>query len=305
MTTLPGNVLCDAHAQGNDWMMYNGDCVEVVGQLPDRSIDVSVYSPPFSDLFVYSESARDMGNCNDDEGFAQHYAYLLSEMFRVTRPGRLSCVHVSDLPSRKNREGHIGIRDFSGAVIRAHEAAGWHYHSRVTIWKDPVTEMQRTKSHGLLYKNIQDDSTRNRVGMPDYLLIFKRPPLNAAEEEAMVKVSHSPTDFPLDQWQAWASPVWMDIDQGDTLNARLARGEHDERHMCPLQLPVIERALGLYSNRGDVVLSPFGGVGSEGVGALRFKRRYVGVELKPEYFNRACRNLAAEESTNQVGLFGR
>ena len=197
---MPTIECLDAHVH-EQFAMYNGDCVEVVGQLPDRSIDCSIYSPPFSDLFVYSDSERDMGNCVNDSQFAEHYAHLLREMFRVMRPGRLACVHVSDLPARKSREGFIGLRDFSGDVIRAHTAAGFHYHSRITVWKDPVTEMQRTKAHGLLYKNIRTDSTRNRVGMPDYILVFKRPPTSKKEEAHVSRVTHTPEDFPLDLWQ--------------------------------------------------------------------------------------------------------
>lgn len=318
-------IRCLNSDNGQTWQMYNGDCVDVVAQMPDASVDFSVYSPPFSDLFIYSESERDMGNSSSDAEFSEHYFHLLQQMFRVVRPGRMCAVHVSDLPARKSKEGFIGLRDFSGDVIRAHIAAGFHYHSRVTIWKDPVREMQRTKSHGLLWKNIREDSTRNRVGFPDYILIFKRPPITKAEEAAVVKVSHTRKEFPVDLWQQWASPIWttdgdigaldtpfelepigcwMDIDQSNTLNARIARDSKDEKHMCPLQLDVIERLCGLYSNPGDVVLSPFGGVGSEGVGALKLGRKFVGVELKPSYFSRACKNLADEEGSEQVGLFG-
>jgi len=315
-------IKCLNHDSGSSWTMYNGDCVEVVAQLPPASIDCAIYSPPFSDLFVYSSSERDMGNCASDDEFSEHYAHLLTAMFRAVRPGRICAVHVSDLPARKSKEGFIGMRDFSGAVIRAHQAAGFHYHSRITVWKDPVTEMQRTKSHGLLYKNIKDDSTRNRVGFPDYILIFKRPPTSKAEEDSIVKVSHTPATFPLDQWQKWASPVWttegqtgadtfeaisksvwMDIDQSNTLNFRAVREHADEKHMCPLQLDVIERLCGLYTNPGDVVLSPFGGIGSEGVGVLRLGRKYVGVELKPSYFSAACANMRAEEDDRQGVMF--
>ena len=291
-------------AHGRDWTMYRGDCVEVVRQLPACSVDLSVYSPPFSDLFIYSESDRDMGNSGSDEEFMEHYGHLLRELFRVVRPGRMCAVHVSDLPARKSKEGFIGLRDFSGDVIRAHVAAGFHYHSRITVWKDPVTEMQRTKAHGLLWKNIREDSTRNRVGMPDYVLIFKRPPMTSAEEAMASKVGHTAEEFPVTQWQEWASPVWMDIDQGDTLNVRIARDDKDEKHMCPLQLPLIHRLLVLYSNPREVVLSPFGGVGSEGVQSLRDGRRFVGVELKESYFNRARKNLIAEEGIEQVSMFG-
>lgn len=320
-------IKCLNHDNGNDWTMYRGDCVEVVAQLPPASLDFVVYSPPFSDLFIYSESERDMGNCVNDDEFTEHYLHLLQHMFRAVRPGRMVAVHVSDLPARKSKEGFIGLRDFSGDVVRAHQRAGFHYHSRVTIWKDPVREMQRTKSHGLLYKNIREDSTRNRVGFPDYILIFKRPPVTPAEEKDVVQVTHTVKTFPLDQWQQWASPVWptdgdigaaseddvfgleplgvwMDIDQSNTLNARIAREDKDEKHMCPLQLDVIERLLGLYSNPGEVVLSPFGGIGSEGVSALKLGRRFVGVELKESYWRRACQNLRDEEGTSQMGLFG-
>ena len=295
---------CLDSAHGENWSMYNGDCVEITRQMPSCSVDLSIYSPPFSDLFIYSDSTSDMGNCSGDAQFSEHYGHLLREMFRIVRPGRMCAVHVSDLPARKSREGFIGLRDFSGDVIRAHQAAGFHYHSRITVWKDPVTEMQRTKAHGLLWKNIKEDSTRNRVGMPDYILVFKRPPITKAEEEMARKVQHTSEEFPVSQWQQWASPVWMDIDQGRTLNVRNARGQGDEKHMCPLQLDVIERLAVLYSNPGEVVFSPFGGVGSEGVGSLAFGRRYVGSELKPEYFAQAVKNLTAAESSDQVKLFG-
>lgn len=320
MTTK--QITCIDSAHGENWTMYRGDCVEVVAQMPSCSVDFSVYSPPFADLFIYSESERDMGNNPNDDSFAEHYGYLLREMFRVTRPGRINAVHVSDLPARKSKEGFIGMRDFSGEVIRAHIAAGFHFHGRFTIWKDPVREMQRTKSHGLLYKNIKEDSTRNRMGFPDYVLLFKRPPTNKAEHEMVVPVTHTPATFPLDDWQMIASPIWntnetdndrklaaldhcwRDIDQSNTLNARKARGANDERHMCPLQLDVIDRLGLMYSNPGDVCLSPFGGIGSEGIGALRRGLRYVGVELKDSYFATAVRNLKDEEGSDQMTMFG-
>ena len=319
MTTT---IQCLDSAHGEKWSIYRGDCVELVKQMPDRSIDFSVYSPPFADLFIYSESERDMGNCASDDEFMAHYGHLLNEMYRVMRPGRICAVHVSDLPARKSREGFIGLRDFSGDVIRAHQAAGFIYHGRFTIWKDPVREMQRTKSHGLLYKNIREDSTRNRMGMPDYVLLFKRPVTSKAEEGEVVKVTHTPDTFPLDDWQQIASPVWttresdndrkiahldhvwMDIDQGNTLNGRLARDEKDEKHMCPLQLDLIDRLCLMYSNPGEVCLSPFTGIGSEGVGAVARGLRFVGCELKDSYFAVATRNLEATEDKRQVQLFG-
>jgi DNA modification methylase len=316
------SIRCLDSRHGENWSLYHGDCVEVVRQMPACSVDFTVYSPPFADLFIYSESERDMGNCSSDEQFAQHYGHLLTEMFRVMRPGRIAAVHVSDLPARKSKEGFIGMRDFSGDVIRAHTAAGFHYHGRFTIWKDPVREMQRTKSHGLLYKNIKEDSTRNRMGFPDYVLLFKRPPITKQEEEHVKHVSHTPEQFPLDDWQQIASPIWssnstdndrklrhlhhawFDIDQSNTLNARLARGKDDERHMCPLQLDVIDRLCLMYANPGEVCLSPFGGIGSEGVGALKRGLRYVGVELKRSYFELNAKHLAEEEGSAQISLFG-
>ena len=265
---------CLGEQHGEAFAAYHGDCVSVVSQLPDASVDLSVYSPPFSNLFVYSDSAADMGNSATDVEFLEHYGYLLRDLHRVTKPGRLSAVHCSDLPLQKWKDGVIGIKDLSGQIILAHEAAGWILHARVTIWKSPVVEMTRTKALGLLYKQLQKDSTRSRTGMPDYLLVFRRRGDNA------VPVTQTPDGFPLDQWQEWASPVWMTVQQTRTLNAMTAREDSDERHLCPLQLDVIERAVTLWSNRGEVVLSPFMGIGSEGVGALGLGRRFIGVDLK-------------------------
>jgi len=237
-----------------------------------------------------------MGNSTDDE-FIKHYGYLIAEKFRITKPGRLTAVHCSDLPMTKWRDGAIGIKDFSGDIIRLHEDAGWILHSRRTIWKSPVTEMTRTKHVGLLYKQLQKDSIKSRGGMPDYLLTFVKPGENA---EA---IAHTPQDFPLDQWQEWASPVWMSIDQSNVLNVRMAREQSDERHLCPLQLDVIERGLVLWSNPGDVVLSPFAGIGSEGVMSVKLRRKFVGTELKESYFKQACQYLDAQD--NQDDLFDR
>lgn len=287
---------CLGEHHGRDFSVYNGDCVDVLKQLPDASIDFSVYSPPFGSLFVYSESAADMGNSTDDE-FTKHYGFMIAEKFRVTKPGRLTAVHCSDLPMTKWRDGAIGIKDFSGDIIRAHEAAGWILHGRRTIWKCPVTEMTRTKHVGLLYKQLQKDSAKSRGGMPDYLLTFMKP------GENLSPISHTPQDFPLDQWQEWASPVWMSIDQSNVLNVRMAKDNNDERHLCPLQLDVIERALVMWSNPGDTVLSPFTGIGSEGVMALKLRRKFIGTELKESYWKQACRYIAAQD--NQDDLFDR
>jgi len=286
---------------GQDWTMYHGDCVEVVSQLPEGSVDFSVYSPPFASLYTYSDSVRDMGNTASDAQFMGQYQHMIGHLCRAMRPGRCVAVHVKDMPSFKFRDGQIALRDFSGEIIRAHLAAGFSYHTRITVWKDPVTEMQRTKALGLLHKQIKKDSTWSRVGMPDYVLVFRRYPKDG---DQVVPVTHTNSTFPVDQWQKWASPVWMDIDQGNTLNARLAREADDERHMCPLQLDLIDRAIRLWSNPGDVVLSPFGGIGSEGVGAIEADRKYVGVELKESYYRRACINLRETEGAEQVQMFG-
>ena len=281
------DIRCLNSAVGNNWQAINGDCVDVIAQLPDDSIGFSVYSPPFGSLFVYSESAADMGNSTDAE-FAEHYAFLVREKFRVTAPGRLTAVHCSDLPMTKWKDGAVGIKDFSGQIIRAHEEAGWIYHGRRTIWKCPVVEMTRTKHVGLLYKQLQKDSSKSRGGMPDYLLTFIKPGENADP------INHTPENFPLDQWQEWASPVWMSVNQSNVLNVKMAREHNDERHLCPLQLDVIERALIMWSNVDDTVLSPFMGIGSEGVMSLKHGRRFIGIELKEGYWKQACQYLDAE-----------
>lgn len=283
-------VRCLAEHHGDRFAAYNGDCVDVLRQLPDESIDFSVYSPPFGSLFVYSDSIADMGNSTDEQ-FRDHYAFLVREKFRLTKRGRITAVHCSDLPMTKWKDGAVGIKDFSGDIIQIHQDAGWILHSRRTIWKCPVVEMTRTKHVGLLYKQLQKDSSKSRGGMPDYLLTFVKPGENAAP------IAHRPDEFSVEQWQEWASPVWMSVNQTRVLNVAAARSPEDERHLCPLQLDIIERALVLWSNPGDIVLSPFMGIGSEGDGALRFKRRFIGTELKPEYFRQACRNLAGIEAT--------
>lgn len=288
-------IRCLNEQHGERWAAYHGDCVSVVQQLPDASIDFSVYSPPFASLFVYSDSECDMGNSASDEEFYDHYAYLIAEKFRVTKPGRLTAVHCSDLPLTKWKDGNVGIKDFSGQIIRLHQEAGWILHSRRTIWKCPVVEMTRTKHVGLLYKQLQSDSAKSRGGMPDYLMTFVKPGENADP------IRHTPDNFPLDQWQEWASPVWMTVNQTNVLNAKAARSEHDEKHLCPLQLDVIDRALVMWSNPDDVVLSPFMGIGSEGYEALRHGRRFIGVELKETYWRQACENLLG--ATAQQGLF--
>lgn len=289
-------VRCLNSAEGAAWKAINGDCVDVLRQLPDESIGFSVYSPPFGALFVYSDSERDMGNSSSDGEFSAHYSFMVREKFRATMPGRLTAVHCSDLPMTKWRDGEIGIKDFSGDIIRIHQDAGWVLHSRVTIWKCPVIEMTRTKAHGLLYKTLKADSGRSRMGMPDYLLVFRKPGDNPAP------ITHRPEDFSVSQWQEWASPVWMTVDQTRVLNVQAAREQKDEKHLCPLQLDVIERALIMWSNPGDVVLSPFMGIGSEGHCALKLRRKFIGTELKESYWRQAVKNLDAAER-GAVDLF--
>lgn len=277
---------------------YNADCVEFTARMPDNSVGMSLYSPPFSHLFIYSDSERDMGNVRSNDEFFQQYGFLLKELYRVTKPGRMTAVHCSDMPRTKSMYGYVGIYDMPGDIIRAHEAAGWTYHSRICIWKDPVVEMTRTKALGLLYKQLQKDSTRSRQGLPDYVLVFRKTP---NDEKDCEPVGQDSREFPVDQWQKWASPVWMDINQTNVLNVRLAREDRDEKHLCPLQLDLIERAIRLWSNKGDAIFSPFMGIGSEGVGSIRTGRRFVGTELKASYFRQAVKNLNLAEQTSMGG----
>lgn len=282
------NVLNEAH--GNNWSIYHADCVDMISQMPDNCIDLSVYSPPFANLYVYGDSVADMGNTEDDDQFFEQYEFLIKEKFRVTKPGRISCVHCMDLPMSKQMHGFIGRRDFSGEIIRAHQNAGWIFHCRVTVWKDPVVEMQRTKALGLLHKQIKKDSCRSRMGNPDYLLVFYKPGDNENP------VTHTNETFPVDQWQQWASPVWMDINQTNVLQKKGAREEADEKHICPLQLDFIYRCLVLWSNEGDTILSPFTGIGSEGYQSVLHNRKFIGTELKESYFNQAVANLNNAEA---------
>lgn len=287
---------CQSEAHGERWSAYHGDCVVGLRGLPDESIDFSVYSPPFAKLYIYSESEADMGNCDSDEQFLEQYAFCVRELFRVVKPGRLVAVHCQDITRMKCMEGDIGIKNLSGRIVDAHEAVGWIYHSRVTIWKDPVVEQQRTKALGLLYKQLRKDSAMSRVGIPDYLLLFRKPGKNPSP------VAHTPEGFPLDRWQEWASPVWMTVRQTNVLSVDGSRSPEDEKHVCPLQLDVIERALTLWSNPGDVVVSPFMGIGSEGYGSLRLGRKFVGFELKEAYWKTACGFLAEAEATRDLAL---
>ena len=283
---------------GENWAMYNADCVEGISKMDDGSVHYTVFSPPFSSLYTYSASTRDMGNCRNNAEFFEQFRFLVSELLRVTMPGRLLSFHCMNIPTSKAKDGFIGLSDFRGDLIREFMEAGWIYHSEVCIWKDPVTQMQRTKALGLLHKQIKKDSCMNRQGLADYLVTMRKPGDNPE------RVEHTNETFPVGLWQRYASPVWGDINPSDTLQFRSARSEKDERHICPLQLQVIRRALKLWSNPGDLVLSPFAGIGSEGYVALEEGRQFVGFELKREYYDQACRNLADAESEDlQDDLF--
>jgi len=292
--TLKHNGNNNMKTQGENYTAYNMDCVDLASRLPDNSIDLSVYSPPFANLYIYGDSVADMGNCKDDAEFFEQYRFLIREKLRITKPGRLSCVHCMDLPTSKTMHGYIGRRDFSGEIIRAHIDEGWIFHCRVTVWKDPVVEMQRTKAMGLLHKTIKRDSTKSRMGNPDYLLVFYK------QGDNPEPVTHTADEFPVDQWQQWASPVWMDINQTNVLSKKGARDEKDEKHVCPLQLDFIRRCLVLWSNPGETIFSPFMGIGSEGYEAIRNDRKFIGSELKPSYFKQAAQNLAMAESEKEV-----
>lgn len=278
--------------------MLRGDCVEQVRTLPDESVHYSIFSPPFASLYTYSNSERDMGNCRDHEEFATHFGFLITELYRVLKSGRLVSFHCMNLPTSKERDGYIGIRDFRGMLIKMFQDAGFIYHSEVVIWKDPVTAMQRTKALGLLHKTIRKDSSMSRQGIPDYLVTMRKPGDNAEP------IAHTSEEFPVSVWQRYASPVWMDINPSKTLQYQSAREEKDERHICPLQLQVIERGVELWTNPGDTVLSPFAGIGSEGHVSVKMRRKFIGVELKKSYYEQACRNLdAATVESGQMSIF--
>lgn len=283
---------------GQDWTMHLGDCVTTLSKMADESIGFSVFSPPFASLYTYSNSTFDMGNCADHGEFFAQFEFLVKELLRVTKSGRLVSFHCMNLPTSKVRDGVIGLTDFRGQLIRQFTDAGWIYHSEVCIWKDPVTAMQRTKALGLLHKQLKKDSCMSRQGIADYLVTMRKPGENPEP------VAHTNETFPVREWQDYASPVWMDINPSDTLQYASAREEQDERHICPLQLEVIRRALRMWSRPGDIVLSPFAGIGSEGFVSIQESRRFVGIELKRSYFEQACRNLErATAERKQSGLF--
>ncbi len=284
-------------AQGEGWTIHLGDCVEVAREFPDNSLDYSVFSPPFASLYTYSNSDRDMGNCKDYSEFYAHFRFLVKELFRAIKPGRLLSFHCMNLQTSKFRDGVIGLHDFRGELIRMFVEEGWIYHSEVCIWKDPVTAMQRTKALGLLHKTIRKDSSMSRQGIPDYLVTMRKPGENAEF------IGHTHETFPVEKWQRYASPVWMDVNPTRTLQFKTARENDDERHIAPLQLDVIERAMELWSNPGDLVFSPFTGIGSEGYVSIEMGRKFVGAELKRSYWELAQRNLTQARKTQAEGLF--
>lgn len=274
--------------------MYNGDSVEFTRNIPDNSIHYTLFSPPFSSLYTYSNSDRDMGNCKGDDEFVEHFTYLAKELYRITIPGRLLSFHCMDLPTLKSRDGFIGLKDFPGQLIELFQDVGFIFHSRVTIWKNPVVEMQRTKALGLLHKQIRKDSTMCRQGIPDYIITMRKPGDNPE------MVPHDYDNFPVDVWQQYASPVWMDIRQSNTLQRTSARAEKDEKHICPLQLDVIQRCIELWTNPNDIVFDPFAGIGSTPYVAVKLGRRGLGCELKESYYDQAKLNLEIVSKENSI-----
>jgi hypothetical protein len=322
------------HEKSERWVAYNGDCVEVLAKLPSNTSGFNIYSPPFVGLYIYSNSERDMGNCRGESEFKQHYRYMVAELFRVTIPGRLVAVHCKDLPAYFHRDGYSGLKDFPALIREVHEECGWTFHSRVTIWKCPVTERERTNNNGLLHKTIRRDRSQVRQGMADYLMVFRKTDPSTLMSTEPVTDEESPglheyygvaecdprkpgtfhpspyarksvaTNDSINIWRRYAEPVWWDINQQDVLNAKIAREDKDEKHICPLQLGVIRRAVQLWSNPGDVVLSPFMGIGSEGYVSVQLGRRFVGVELKDSYYRQAVGNLRdAETHGSEQDLF--
>lgn len=286
------------------YAIYNGDTTEIITMIPDASIGLSVFSPPFSSLYTYSNSDRDLGNSRNDKEFFTHFEFIVKELYRIMMDGRIVAIHCMNLPTSKERDGYIGLKDFRGDLIRLFQSVGFIYHAETCIWKNPVTAMQRTKALGLLHKQIKKDSCLSRMGIPDYVVFMRKPGDNPE------RVTHTNESFPVDLWQDYASPiwdelnspVWWDINQSNTLN-RMFSDEESERHICPLQLDVIERCLKLYSNEGDTVFTPFMGVGSEVYQSVLLDRKAIGIELKREYFQQAKKNLMSlDNDKNQMTI---
>lgn len=299
----------DNQAKGDNWMLYNADCVDVMQGLPNNSIDMSVFSPPYSALYCYSNSDRDMGNCRSDSEFYEHFKFVIGGLRRVIKAGRIVAVDVMNIPAMKGKDGYIGLKDFRGDVIRLFQDSGFIFHSEHCIWKDPLIEATRTKSIGLMHKQLCKDSTMCRAGIPQYLLAFRRP----GDNEDPVSHPHGlqyfigedpPTSGVMSHeiWRRYASPVWMDCNPNNTLQYMAARNADDEKHIAPMSMDIINRAIELWTNPGDVVLSPFAGIGSEGYCAVKMGRKSIGIELKESYFNLAVKNM---ESTRvrQLDLF--
>ena len=292
--------------KGNGYQLINGDTCEIIREIPDESVHCEIFSPPFSSLYTYSNSDRDLGNSKDDEQFFTHFRFITTELFRILKPGRIMAVHCMNIPTSKEKDGYIGLKDFRGGLIKEFQDVGFIYHGEVTIWKDPVTQMQRTKALGLLHKQIKKDSCRSRMGLPDYIVIMRKPGENPEP------VTHTNETYPVSEWQQVASPIWdyefspiwWDINQSDTLNVQAARDGRDERHICPLQLPVIERLVNLYTNPNDVVFTPFMGIGSEVYQSVKMGRRGIGIELKESYFKAAVDNMQMlDNEKNQMDIF--
>ena len=281
----------------DDCALYNGDSCEVLTEIPDNSIHYIIYSPPFASLYTYSNSERDLGNCRTRSEFFDQFEFIVRELHRILMPGRLMSVHCMNLPTSKSRDGFIGIDDFRGDLIRLFQKHGFIYHSEVCIWKDPVVAMQRTKALGLLHKQIKKDSAMSRQGIPDYLITMRKAGENPEP------ITHTNETFPVAVWQKYASPIWTDINPSDTLQYKSARENEDEKHICPLQLKVIERGINLWTNPNDIVLTPFMGIGSECYKALEMGRRAVGIELKESYYNQAVKNIQAIVKAEQLSLW--
>lgn len=297
------NVIDQANGEG--WAFYNADCVDFASGLPDNSVDFTVYSPPFSSLYIYSESSFDMGNVANDAEFIERYRFLVREKLRITRSGRLSAIHVKDLVYYQNssERGDAGLRAFSDMCRQVHEDEGWTFHCRVTIRRCPVLERSKTNAHGLLWKTFQKDASFCRVGMPEYLMVFRKW-AQPGEEHLVRPVEHPKDKFPLEMWQQLASPVWndsgnpeqlgdYDLPATDVLNVKMAADPDAEKHLCPMPLNITRRALDLWTNEGDTVFSPFGGIGSEGVASIGKGRRFIGTELHPIYWRQGVKNLTA------------
>lgn len=289
----------------DQYRVINGDCITESKKIEDNAADLIVFSPPFAELYVYSDKEEDMGNVTDYKQFEQHFKYLIPELKRILKPGRICAIHCMDLPIQKGKEGFVGLRDFSGMLIEWFTELGFIYHSRTTIWKNPVTEMQRTKALGLLHKTIKKDASMSRVGIPDYVLFFRNEGENEISVEHQDKDPLLPNYLPVDLWQKYASPVWYDVDYSRTLQYRSARDGNDEKHICPLQLDTIERIIHLYTNEKETVFSPFGGIGSEGFQALKMNRKSISIELKESYFVINSKNHAdcVREKQSTLTLF--